>query len=75
MIYKVSYVVTGGEHPGAMINQEFAPEIGKEVQLGDKTFRIVEVSELLPPMGDFAFLHVTCRPVQEQTASQEEAET
>jgi hypothetical protein len=64
MIYKVSYVVIGGGHPGAMINQEFPPEIGKEVQLGGKVFRIVEVSELLPPMGDFAFLHVTCRPIQ-----------
>ena len=62
MIYKVSYVVIGGGHPGAVMNQEEAPVIGNEVQLGNKTYRIVEVAELLPPMGEFAYLHVMCRP-------------
>jgi hypothetical protein len=70
MIYKVSYVIAGGGHPGAMINQNHAPEIGKLVELGHEMYRIVEVAELLPPMGNFAYLHVICRPV-EKTAEDE----
>ncbi len=64
MIYKVSYVIAGGGHPGAMINQNHAPEIGKLVKLGHEMYRIVEVAELLPPMGNFAYLHVICRPAE-----------
>ncbi len=75
MIYTVSYVVMGGDHPGAMMNQEQPPEIGKEVQLGDRTYRIVEVAELLPPQGEFAFLHVTCRPIQAPKAQEEDTES
>ncbi len=63
MTYKVSYVILGGNRPGAIINQEKAPEIGEFVELGDETFEVVEVMDLLPPQGDFAYLHVTCRPL------------
>jgi hypothetical protein len=61
MIYKVSYVVVGGEHPGAIANVEEPPEIGDTVTLGKQTFQIVEVVELMPPRGGFAFLHATCQ--------------
>ena len=64
MIYKVSYVILGGNHPGAVINQNLAPEIGKMVKLGNAEYRIVEVAELLPPQGNFAYLHVMCRTVE-----------
>lgn len=68
MIYKVSYVVVGKSHPGAIVNLDAVPRVGDRVQLGDELFEIVEVFDLIPPRGDFAFLHVTCQPVQETRA-------
>jgi len=65
MIYKVSYVIVGEPHPGAIVNLDEAPKVGDHVQLGSETFEVVEVLELVPPRGDFAFLHVTCQPVSE----------
>ena len=68
MIYKVSYVVTGKLHPGAIVNQDAPPQVGDRVELSGEMFEIVEVFDLVPPRGDFAFLHATCRPVAEETA-------
>mgnify|MGYP001052813644 CR=1 FL=1 len=65
MIYKVSYVVVGRLHPGAIVNLETPPRVGDEVELGDERFEVIEVFDLVPPRGDFAFLHATCRPVEE----------
>jgi hypothetical protein len=62
MIYKVSYVVLGGRHPGAIRNQNEAPKVGDRVRLGRTHFEVVEVSELIPPREDFQFLHATLRP-------------
>ncbi|MDY7042190.1 MAG: hypothetical protein SVX38_15140 [Chloroflexota bacterium] len=64
MIYNVSYVVLGGEHAGRMQSQENCPRVGEKMQLNDLLVEIVEVRELMPPMGDFAYLHVTCKPVK-----------
>jgi hypothetical protein len=61
MTYKVSYVVIGGEHPGAIVNEIERPHVGGKVQIGKNTFEIVEISEVMPPRGDFAFLHATVR--------------
>ncbi len=61
-VYKVSVVVTKSDHPGAIVNLEVAPEVGKTLSLGNEEFTIVEVLELMPPRGDFHFLHVTCIP-------------
>ena len=61
MIYKVSYVVVGGEHPGAIANVEERPEVGDHVQLGKQKYEIIDVMELMPPRGGFAFLHATCQ--------------
>lgn len=61
MIYKVSYVVLGGKHPGAIRNQSEAPKVGDRVRLGRTYFEVVEVSELIPPREDFQFLHATLR--------------
>jgi hypothetical protein len=60
MIYKVSYVVVGGEHPGAIANVEEPPKVGDIVRLGKSEFKIIDVMELMPPRGGFAFLHATC---------------
>ncbi len=67
MIYKVSYVVLGKPHLGVIVNLDAPPRIGDRVQLGEKMFEVVEVIDLIPPRGDFAYLHVTCLPVQEAT--------
>lgn len=67
MIYKVSYVVVGQPHPGAIVNLENPPHVGDRVVLDGQPFEVTEVIDLVPPRGDFAYLHVTCRPVQEET--------
>jgi hypothetical protein len=73
MTYKVSYVVIGGEHPGAIVNEFKRPEIGDQVQIGKFTFQVVEVHEVMPPRGDFAFLHATVKPVEPIAAGKQES--
>ncbi len=63
MIYKVSYVVVGSRHPGAIVNRDTPPVLGEIVELGGDRFEVVEVADLIPPQGDFAYLHVTLRPI------------
>ena len=67
MIYKVSYVVVGRSDMGAIVNLDAPPYVGDQVKVGNELFEVVEVIELIPPREDFAYLHVTCRPVQETT--------
>ncbi|MEA3309359.1 MAG: hypothetical protein U9Q70_07600 [Chloroflexota bacterium] len=64
MIYKVSYVIKNSKQPGAIINQSAPPEIDSEIQLGAHKCQIVEIEELLPPQGNFAYLHVTCQTLE-----------
>ena len=64
MIYKVSYVVTGRPHPGEIANQDTPPRVGDHVTLGGKQFEVLEVIDLAPPRGNFAYLHATCRPIK-----------
>jgi hypothetical protein len=61
MIYKVSYVVQGGEFPGAIKNHSDMPKIGDVVLIGPRKFEIVEVYEMMPPRDDFQFLHATVK--------------
>jgi hypothetical protein len=65
MIYKVSYVIIGGQHRGAVVNEDHIPQVGAQVELGGQVCEILEVQELVPPLEDFAYLHVTCRPVED----------
>jgi hypothetical protein len=67
MIYKVSYVVVDRPDVGVIVNRNAPPFVGDQVKLGGEVFEVTEVIELIPPRGDFAYLHVTCRPVQETT--------
>lgn len=62
--YQVSYVVLGGEHPGAIVSEVRRPAVGDQVTIGQYTFEVVEVHEVMPMRGDFAFLHATVRPLQ-----------
>jgi hypothetical protein len=61
MIYKISYVVLGGRHPGAIRNETKRPAAGDRIRLGRQQFEIVEVKDLLPPRDDFQYLHVTLK--------------
>ena len=65
MIYRVSYMVQGkvrgDRHPGLTRDEDQPPEVGSEVELAGERFRIIELQELIPPMGGFSFLHATCR--------------
>ncbi|HEC35214.1 MAG TPA: hypothetical protein ENI39_01615 [Anaerolineae bacterium] len=62
MIYKVSYVVVGNRHPGAIVNRRLPPRLGEVVELGGERFEVIEVADLVPPQGEFAYLHVTLQP-------------
>jgi hypothetical protein len=61
--YKVSYVVLGEDNPGAILNLEERPEEGQIIELGEKNYKIIEVVDLIPPKGDFVYLHATLEPV------------
>ncbi len=65
MIYKVSYVIVDRPHPGEIVNLETPPRVGDRVQLGGEQFEVIEVVDLIPPRGEFAYLHVTCQPVEQ----------
>ncbi len=65
MIYKVSFLVPGRRDAGGIENLDHRPKVGDRVELSGETFRIVEVVELMPPRGDFAYLHATCEPANE----------
>lgn len=58
MIYKVSYVIQGGNLPGAIRHQHEKPKLGMCVKIGSNTFRIIEVYEMMPPCDGVQFLHV-----------------
>lgn len=63
--YKVSYVVLGGKHPGAIISTTEKPKVGDKVTFDGRVFEVLEVVDLMPPIGDFGFLHVTCRHLRD----------
>lgn len=65
MIYKVSYVIRGGGHPGAILDTDEMPQVGQVVTLGGADFEIVETEKLLPERAGFGFLHVTCVPADQ----------
>ena len=65
MIYKVSFVVPGRRDVGGIQNIDREPKPGDRVRIGNQTFEVVEVTELMPPRGDFAYLHATCKPSEE----------
>jgi hypothetical protein len=66
MIYKVSYVVVGSQHPGAIINHIERPKIGDRVDIGRNSFEIMEIQEMMAPRSDFQFLHATVKLVSGQ---------
>lgn len=65
MIYKVSYVVVGGQYPGGILSQYERPRVGDHVRFGKVSFEVIEVTEISPARGDFQFLHATLHPLEE----------
>jgi hypothetical protein len=70
MIYKVSLVVPGAEHGGAILNLPERPQVGDHLQIGEMEVEVIEVMDLLPPRGNFQYLHATCRAI---TSSEKQA--
>ncbi len=66
IFYKVSFVVESGKHPGAIINLEKRPQVGEEITFDGRVFEITEVMELMPTIGNFGFLHATCRYLRDE---------
>ena len=66
--YKVSLVIPGTEHSGAIVNLHERPQVGQHIHVGDLEVEVVEVIDLLPPRGDFYFLHATCRLLPQASA-------
>ena len=65
-VYKVSYVVTKSDHPGGIINLEKQPEVGEIIQVGNYDLEVIEIFELIPPKGDFYYMHATCEVVKKE---------
>ncbi|MGH2521388.1 MAG: hypothetical protein ACRDH2_02690 [Anaerolineales bacterium] len=64
MVYKVSIVIPGSDHGGAIINLEAMPQVGDHLKVGDMEVEILEVMDLMPARGDFHFMHATCKVVE-----------
>jgi len=64
--YKLSLVVPGRRDIGAIRNFDKEPKIGDRVYLGQDEYEIASVVELMPPRGNFVYLHATCHPVEKK---------
>ena len=42
-------------------------ETGEILKIGSDEFEILEALELIPPRGDFHYIHVTCKPMEQET--------
>ena len=71
MIYKVSYVVQHGEYPGSIKNEDSEPKVGDRVKIGPVECEITEIHQIMPPRGDFLFLHATVIPVDKLEQKEE----
>ena len=72
MVCKVSIVVPNSAHAGAIIDLPAIPNVGDRLTLGEAVLEVLEVMELLPPRGDFHFIHTTCRMVGKPQADSPE---
>ena len=63
-VYKLSIVVPGRRDIGGIQNMEEEPKVGEIIQLGKESYKIMELVELMPPRGNFVYLHAVCQPVE-----------
>jgi hypothetical protein len=59
-IWKVSYVIQRSQKVGGIINLNHQPEVGELITIGDLKIEITEAVELIPPRGEFHYIHATC---------------
>ena len=59
-IWKVSYVIDGRLDAGGIVNLDHAPEPGEVLIIGRDQLEVLESLELIPPRGEFHYIHVTC---------------
>jgi len=59
VIYKISYVVGDDSSPGIIKVQDQQPQVGDSVAIGNRTFQVLEVTQMIPPKNDEVFLLVT----------------
>jgi hypothetical protein len=64
--YKLSIVVPGRRDVGGIQNLDKEPQVGDKLLLGREEYEIMSIVELMPPRGNFVYLHATCRPVQKK---------
>ncbi len=62
MTYQVSYVIRGERGAGKIAAADHYPEIGEEVELAGRRYRIIEVEDLIPPRAEVCYVHVLCEP-------------
>ena len=65
-MYKLSVVVLGRRDIGGIQNLDKKPRPGDVLTLGTESYKIVELVELMPPRGEFVYLHATCQPVEKK---------
>jgi len=64
MIYQVSYVIRDPKNPGEIVNSDHYPRIGELVTLKGRSYRVVEVKDLIPPRAKFCYVHALLEPVK-----------
>jgi hypothetical protein len=65
-VYKLSIVVPGRRDIGGILNLEKEPRSGDIVVLGREKYKIFDLVELMPPRGNFVYLHAVCQPAEKQ---------
>lgn len=63
-VYKLSIIVPGRRDIGGILNLDQEPKLGDIVTLGRETYKISDLVELMPPRGNFVYLHAVCQPVE-----------
>jgi hypothetical protein len=66
IVCKLSIVVPGAPHSGAIFNTTVLPQVGDHLPVGDNMVEVLEIKELLPSSGSFHFVHATCRIVKDE---------
>ncbi len=65
-IYKLSIVVFERRDIGGIRNFDKKPQPGDRITLDKEEYEIIKVVELMPPRGNFVYLHAICQPIQRE---------
>jgi len=53
-------------HPGGIVNLDAQPEVGEFIHVGNFDLEVIEIFELIPPGGNFYYMHATCEIVEKE---------